>query len=357
MDKISIIVPVYNAEKYLENCLKSILEQTYTNLEIILVDDGSKDNSANICDEYAKKDERIKVVHEQNGGVSKARNTGIDIATGKYLMFIDADDFYEKNSCEVLYNEISSKDADYVIGNYIHTNSAGEKWPKALFDTEVYNNFELSIKDYRKSFFVMNSVVWNKIFKKEFIEKYNLRFVEGAIAEDAIFSIFCYVNAKKAYYISNVVYNYRQNENNSSISTNCTKEYFFNINSSYHMLYEIFKNANEMGFFRYFYARITPYLLCKIIDTNQLEKREDKIETLKELRWYFCIKKDYDVTILSPYLDNIIDNIIKEDYDEAIKNIAITKEYRNKLDEVKKERMYSPSEELYVKMSGHDNKY
>ncbi len=91
-DKISIIVPVYNVEKYLKECIESILSQTYKNIEIILIDDGSTDNSGKICDEYLKKDSRVKVIHKENGGLSDARNTGIEIASGKYIGFVDSDD-------------------------------------------------------------------------------------------------------------------------------------------------------------------------------------------------------------------------------------------------------------------------
>jgi len=291
------------------------------------------------------------------GGVSRARNAGLDIATGKYVMFIDADDFYEKNSCEILYNEINSKDADYVIGNYIHVSHNGKKWKQPLFDKNVYDNFKLSIKDYKKSFFVMNSVVWNKIFKKELIDKYNLRFVEGAIAEDAIFSTFCYVHTENAYFTNKIVYNYRQGEKNSSISTNCSKEYFQKIDEAYKILYNIFKESKQMGFFRYFYARITPYLLCKIIDTDYLKENEEKIEVLKMLRWFFILKRDYDITVLNKYLNTIIDNIIDEKYMEALENIEMTKDYRSKLENVEKEKMYTPNEELHIEMSRYDYKY
>lgn len=123
---ISVIVPVYNVEKFLENSVKSITEQTYKNLEIILVDDGSKDNSGNMCEELAKNDSIIKVVHKENGGLSSARNAGLNVATGKYIMFIDSDDFYELNSCEVLYNEIERTQADFVTGNYIHVTHDGK---------------------------------------------------------------------------------------------------------------------------------------------------------------------------------------------------------------------------------------
>ena len=291
------------------------------------------------------------------GGVSKARNVGLDVATGKYVMFIDADDFYEKDSCKILYKEISSRDADYVIGNYIHVNANGEKWEKPLFDKEIYDNFKLSIKDYRKSFFVMNSVVWNKIFKKELIDKYKLRFIEGAVAEDAIFSIFCYVHTENAYFINDIVYNYRQRKKNSSVSTNCSKVYFEKINEAYKILYEIFKEAKEIGFFRYFYARIAPYLLCKIIDTDYLKEDEEKVETLKMFRWFFSLKEAYDITILNEVLNTIVDNMIDEKYEEALNNMAMMKELRSKLDNVEKEKMYTPTEELYSRMSEYDYKY
>jgi len=101
MKKTSVIVPVYNAEKYLDKCIQSILNQDYKNIEVILIDDGSLDNSGNICDEYAKVDSRVKVVHKKNGGVSSARNCGIDIATGEFIMFVDSDDYIEYNMIQI----------------------------------------------------------------------------------------------------------------------------------------------------------------------------------------------------------------------------------------------------------------
>lgn len=113
---ISVVVPIYNVEKYLGKCLNSILEQTYKNIEVILVDDGSLDNCGKICDEYALKDNRIKVIHKINGGLSDARNAGINIATGKYITFIDSDDFITKESIEILYQNIIKYKKDISIG-------------------------------------------------------------------------------------------------------------------------------------------------------------------------------------------------------------------------------------------------
>lgn len=348
--KISIIVPVYNVEKYIKQSVESVLNQTYKNLEIILVDDGSKDSSGNICDEYSKKDQRIKVIHKENGGLSSARNAGLDIATGKYIMFLDSDDYFENNSCEVLYNEIEKTNADYVIGNYIHVTYDGIKWDKPLFDVNTYDNFKVSIKDYEKSFFVMNSVVWNKIFKREFLEEHKLRFIPGALAEDAIFTTYCYVHTDKGYYIKDIVYNYRQNEENVSISTNCTKNYFMKLNDSYKLIYNNFEATNNLGFYRFFYARIMPYLLCKIIDTNALKSDNEIIEVLKMLKWFFEKKDVYNVVVINDKLNEIVEKINNESYIEALIKLKETKKYRNSINDVEKEKMYAPSKELYKRM-------
>ena len=351
MDTISIIIPAYNVEKYIRQSLDSVLRQTYRNLEIIIVDDGSKDSTGEIADEYSKKDSRIKVIHQPNQGLPTARNVGMEIATGKYIMFLDSDDFYEDNSCEVLYNEIKKHDADYVIGNYIHTTFDGTKWEKPLFDTNKYDNFKLSINDYKKSFFVMNSVVWNKIFKKKFIEKNHLRFIPRTIAEDAIFSTYCYVHTDKGYYINDVVYNYRQNQANASISTNCNMDYFINLNGAYKMIFENFNSTNTIGFYRFFYARIMPYLLCKIIDTDSLTTDEELVEVIKMLGWFFKQKEEYNVAVINKRLGKLVNSINAEDYENVVKEVKEIKQYRKSISPVEGEKMYAPSPKLFEQMS------
>ena len=111
---LSVIIPIYKVEDYLERCVKSVLNQDFKDIEVILVDDGSPDRCPQICDEFAKTDERIKVLHKPNGGLSDARNVGMDVATGEYLMFADSDDFLFQNACEVLVNKIEKENADYV---------------------------------------------------------------------------------------------------------------------------------------------------------------------------------------------------------------------------------------------------
>ena len=115
---ISVIVPVYNVEKYISRCIESIMKQTYKNIEIILIDDGSTDNSGKICDEYSLKDDRINVIHKKNGGLSDARNTGLDIAKGKYISLIDSDDFVSKFFIETLYNTCKNENCEIAICEY-----------------------------------------------------------------------------------------------------------------------------------------------------------------------------------------------------------------------------------------------
>ena len=156
MQKITVIMPVYNVENYLAEAIESVINQTYKNLEIILIDDGSTDKSGNICDEYEKIDSRIKVIHQENKGLSGARNAGIEVATGNYIMFIDSDDIFPKDACEKMLNYIEEKDADYVVGNYTNMSEDGVIWDKPIFDTRKYVEFRLSIEDYTHSFYTMN---------------------------------------------------------------------------------------------------------------------------------------------------------------------------------------------------------
>ena len=168
-DLISIIVPIYKVEKHLKKCIKSIVEQSYTNLEIILVDDGSPDNCGKICDEYAKKDCRIKVIHKKNGGLSDARNCGIDKSSGKYLMFVDSDDYIDKNICEKLINASKEYDCDIVMCNIyrvVNNKIYIEKEISALSKNEVLDGITV-MKEFFKNFSIDLYVSWNKLYKRE----------------------------------------------------------------------------------------------------------------------------------------------------------------------------------------------
>lgn len=271
-------------------------------------------------------------------------------------MFLDSDDFFEPNAVEIMYNEIEEKNADFVIGNYINTDPNGKKWQNSIFDEKIYDNFKLSVTDYEKSFFVMNSGVWNKIFKKEFIDKLNLRFIKGLPAEDAIFTTYCFVNTDKVYYTKEVVYNYRQNYTAGTISTNCTKKYFEGINSAYKHIYNNFIKSNNLGFYRYFYAKNVSYILCKLIDSSLIEDKE-KIDIFNEMKWFFDLKNTLKASLVDERLEIIVNNIEENKYKEALKSIVETKEYRKKLNKVEKDKMTKPSKGMYENMSKYDSEF
>ena len=352
--KVSIIVPVYNSEKYVAKSIESLIKQTLKDIQIILVDDGSKDNSGAICDEYATKDERVMVIHKENAGQAKARNSGLDIAQGKYIMFLDADDMYEPDTCENMYNVAEENQADYVSANYIMIDENDVKRPKPAFDTEKYGEFELKLSDYTKSFFVMNSTPWNKIYNLQFLNENKIRFDVNPPSEDDYFTTLCYMKAQKGYYTNKVIYDYRYNPN--STSNKCDKVYFKKQNLVYKAIYNNFVENNKMGFYRYYYAKKNAYLLCKIID-SELVTDDEKITILKELHWYFDLANDIKVYIANESLKPIFNNIRNGNYEEAIKEMNEVKQIRKTYSVFEKSRMSFPTPENYAEMAKYDEEF
>lgn len=352
--KISVIVPVYNAEKYVAKSIESLMKQTLKEIEIILVDDGSKDNSGAICDEYAKKDERIIVVHKENGGLADARNAGMKVATGKYIMFLDADDLFETDSCENMYNMIEKTSSDYVIGNYQMTEEDGTRYEKPAFDIEKYQDFELNKHDFIKSFFVMNSTAWNKIYRRQFLLDNDITFKVPSPSEDDYFTSLCYIKSNHGYYTSKVMYLYRNCPN--SISKNCSLKYFKGINYAYTTIYESFKNNNEMNYYRYVYAKKNAYLLCQLID-SELVNDSEKIDCLKDFEWYFDLSDKLKINTVHESLREVMRLIKEKDYNNAIIEMNKLKEYRKTLPDNVKKRMSFPTAENYAEMGKYDNEF
>jgi glycosyltransferase involved in cell wall biosynthesis len=182
---ISIIVPVYNVDKYLRKCVDSIISQTYKNLEIILVDDGSPDSSPMICDEYASKDKRVRAVHRENGGLSAARNTGIDISSGDYILFVDSDDYIDSNLVEYLLKNIINNDSDIATVSFklFYDNAETKRKDAYLFQkTQVINMAPIdtlidSLYEHSSTFHA-----WGKLYKRELFD--NIRYPEGRLFED-----------------------------------------------------------------------------------------------------------------------------------------------------------------------------
>lgn len=203
---ISIIVPVYNCSKYLPRCIESILEQTYTNLQIILIDDGSIDNSGKICDEYAKKDYRIKVIHQANAGVSAARNAGLKIARGEYISFVDSDDYLETDMYSYLYKLIIRYHTFISVCNFYYVSTHNESKASPVVNNETCFSAAEAIEKLLSQLFV-----WNKLFKASLFQ--NIKFDEKcSYGEDIPICLAVFEKAKLISYGTEAKYYYRQNE-------------------------------------------------------------------------------------------------------------------------------------------------
>lgn len=210
-DLISVIVPIYNVEKYLERCIQSIQNQTYTNLEIILVDDGSPDKCGEICDRYAALDDRIKVIHKPNGGVSDARNVGLNSMTGKYLTFIDPDDYVHPQLIEILFLSLQQKDAQVSVISWI---GIGEDEQKEIKDIHVTGEMirEIDGRDLQNVYFnqtkerITYTVPWGKLYKSDVFN--GIKYPVGKIHEDEHVTYKLLYNAKKIVYINQELYFY-----------------------------------------------------------------------------------------------------------------------------------------------------
>lgn len=220
MKKVSIIVPVYNVCMYLEQISECLINQTYKNLEIILVDDGSFDGSSDVCDELSKKDKRIKVIHQKNGGVSSARNTGLKAVTGDYISFVDADDYISLNMIEILYNNLKNTDSDISVCNYLYYKETKPDFTinNASSDVINFNKIE-ALKDLISDG-VLTNFLWNKLFKKELFE--DILFPVGKIYEDICVLTKIFEKAEKTCYDERKLYGY-YNRSTSYVNT-YTKE-------------------------------------------------------------------------------------------------------------------------------------
>ena len=213
--KISIVIPIYNVEKYLSNCIESITNQSFQNYEMILVNDGSKDSSLEICYKYKKNNNKIKIVNKENGGLSSARNAGIKIAKGKYIVFIDPDDEIDKNYFNTLYTIAEENNCDFVVGNYVIV-PGGQKVTSGYNYNTVLNGKDFILSN--KNIHTRNDLcfVWRNIYKLDIIKKNNIKFNEEVfIGEDVIFNIEFFLKSKKGYATDKIIYYYRVDNPNS----------------------------------------------------------------------------------------------------------------------------------------------
>lgn len=219
--KISVIVPIYKAEKYLHRCIDSVLAQTFTDFELILIDDGSPDGSGAICDEYAKKDKRVKVIHKENGGVTAARADGVKNSLGEFITFVDADDTIPINTLKIYNNNISN-DFDIIKGSF---NSIGKE------DTRIYNPLILNIRQYRSETIfsrIIYPAPWGALIRRSIFNELTFNIPRNIIfGEDAIMNIrLSFTTNKNVKVLSDIVYNYIQHTDSCALSFVQTYSYF-----------------------------------------------------------------------------------------------------------------------------------
>ena len=212
MDLISVIVPVYKVEKYLNQCIQSIVEQTYTQLEIILVDDGSPDKSGEICDAWEQKDARIKVIHQENGGGAKARNTGLDLAKGDFITFVDSDDYIAPCMYEFLHDQFQ-QDTDIVECEYVVSKDGNAAFDRKETDCQIteYNTLEAMREHILDRKFKQSLI--NKLYRRQVIGE--LRMTENKKIDDEFFMYRILGNANRLIHCDKILYAYRQQEDSA----------------------------------------------------------------------------------------------------------------------------------------------
>lgn len=277
---ISIIIPVYKVEKYLHQCINSILKQKFKEYEIILIDDGSPDSCPSICDEYAKKNERIKVVHQENSGVSNARNTGLKIAKGDFIMFLDGDDIMTEESLIKVYELIKEKNSDLFIFAYNELYSENELKHISIIDTKEETITINNKKDYYKILDLTKTVifqVWGKVFNRSIIINNEIFFDESLIsAEDCDFFFRYYLKTNNVFLSNIAVTNYRR-DNEGAVTRNLSYKVIYSNLIAFKKCFDTFYNID---------SKVAKYFANKyanIISTIYIVKDREQISNIVKL--------------------------------------------------------------------------
>ena len=318
MPKISIIVPVYNVEKYLDQCLKSMVHQTFSDIEIIIVDDGSPDNSSAIYQKYAEEDQRVQYIKKENGGVSRARNTGLEKATGDYVLFIDSDDWMTEDACEILYSEAIRTDADFVIADTYMTFEDGKTDYIHVFKESYTTDDRTVIKEYQKTIiaYPYNPMPygdrcmmptglggpWNKLVKRKLIIDNHIQFdpyVNGMF-DDCLYSLHVLEYASKITYIAKPVYYYRM------VSTSLLHKYRKNMLETNAHIFERIRDFIQLNGDADYFKSAYDFYVCRRLmeslgsyffaDSNQMNlmQRINNLSKISEEEPYSSALKDVD---------------------------------------------------------------
>lgn len=337
MSEISVIVPVYNVEEYLEKCLDSIILQSYKDFELILVDDGSTDKSGIICDEYSKKDNRIKVIHKNNGGLSSARNAGLNVAIGDYIYFCDSDDYIENNCLEII-NNYFKLGYDLVVFSYV-LEGFSNNWTRS-FKTQSYKCDD--IVDFTINNVFCNNLgweAWSRAYKRSIIEENNIRFIDNKriFAEDLQFLLFYLPHAKSITAINMPLYHYMYREN-SIMSISKTLSKINNMNELSKEVYDYYKSNGSFSKLIDVFPLIHVFILYSVLKINKnirnnrkynkalikeindfsffndnikkFLKKKYKFLSIVRCKYYFLLINDYEYIIRGKYLLYKINNFL-----------------------------------------------
>lgn len=320
---ISVIIPVYKAENYLHKCVDSLLAQTFTDFEVILVDDGSSDRSGAICDEYSQKDSRVKVIHKENGGVSSARQCGIDNAQGEYTIHADPDDWVENNMLEELYRKAKKENADMVICDYYKEYGNYTKYikqqPPALDHKTIL--CELLLEQ-------LHGSCWNKLIRRTYYKRYNIHFPFSLrMYEDLFVTISIVCNNPKISYLNKAFYHYDKVTNLQSITKDPTVAY-----TQLLKLDQYLRDVFTSIYFQYIYS----YLLYKKAWLElTMSNLKELSTTLEDLKNHFPPHAPLSKKVLlklayhSPLLSKKIYDIIKKHQNKHL--VFHIKKTRNKI--------------------------
>lgn len=328
MVKISVVIPVYNSSEFLDVAFDCLLNQTFTDFELICVNDGSKDDSLDILNDYASKDSRIKVIDKENGGCGSARNRGLDEANGDYIYFFDPDDILEKNTFELAYDRASKNNSDMVVfkANVFDNNGISNRQVffnyKKIIKKEKFDNLDFfDVKDY-----VLKGgyAPWSKLYKKEFLDLYDdFRFNLGLAFDDVPFHVKSMIRAKRTSFINKILYHYRVDNENS---VNSTSSNGFDIFKIVDIVEDILKTENKFDELKSeFYFFEVVHILLYIISTNSEEYFKTARKRFKNIDRAHVEKNNY----LSSRYDLVLKyddfNDFKVEYQEFMLNHEISK--------------------------------
>lgn len=284
---ISVVIPVFNVEKFLRKCIESVLSQTYTNIQILLINDGSTDSSGRICEEYEAKDTRVQCIHQKNAGLSEARNTGINLLKGKYVTFIDSDDYVSIYFIERLYKAIVEKEADISISNFIRVkeNEILNDSKEVHIELQVFDKMESLAALYSNDISYQFTTAWGKLYKSEIFD--DIRYPKGRNYEDAAIAHLIYDNITTVVYADIKQYFYLTRENSITSSETYVK------NDKILAVEDRMNYFKLKGYGNLYLKAKEAYFITLMGIYVRLSSNENSVEELKK-KYYSLVKENFN---------------------------------------------------------------